>query len=199
MKEASVRREETIVSDEETSEVSQPGEGPLDCPAPLVRLQPRLVLRRRLRPVLSVRRDELDASIFQSLSKGIAVIGPVGDAEGQRSIGFLLPNGFSEFKRSVLHSVFQHSRSFQRRFRQLHFRGRGRRKENSQRNTLAIDQYHPLGSLSSLRFTDGRSPFFAGAKLPSRKVSSHTSNPSTSNKVRNARQTHRRRPFSSHS
>jgi hypothetical protein len=187
------------MSDEETPEISQPSEGPLDRPSPLVRLQSGFILRWWLRSVPSVRRDKLYASVLQSFPQRIAIIGAVGDAEGQWSIGVILSGLLSNFKGHPFRSVLQHSRLFQGLFREFYFRGRGRREENSQRYTLAIDQNHPLGSLSSLRFTDGGSPFFAGAKLPSRKVSSHTSNPSTSSKVRNARQTHRNKPFSSHS
>jgi hypothetical protein len=52
-----------------------------------------------------------------------------------------------------------------------------RRQENSQRNTLAISQNHPLRTLAPLGFSHGQAPFFAGAKLPSMKVSSQRSRP----------------------
>ena len=39
----------------------------------------------------------------------------------------------------------------------------------SARNTLAVDHHHPLRSLAPLGFSDSCAPFFAGAKLPSRK------------------------------
>jgi hypothetical protein len=65
---------------------------------------------------------------------------------------------------------------------------RGRRQECSQRNTFAVDQYHPLRAFAAPGFTDGRAPFFAGAKLPSMNVSSQRNNPRWSNVPSSARQ-----------
>jgi hypothetical protein len=41
----------------------------------------------------------------------------------------------------------------------------------SQRKTRAVDHHHPLRSLAPLGLADPGAPFFAGAKLPSRKAS----------------------------
>jgi len=57
----------------------------------------------------------------------------------------------------------------QRGFRERTFMRRGTFQPNSQRKTLTVDQYHPLRSLAALGFTDPKVPFFAGAKLPSRR------------------------------
>jgi hypothetical protein len=48
------------------------------------------------------------------------------------------------------------------------FRQGGRVKVASQRNTRAIDHYHPIRALPPLRFFHCRAPFFAGSKLPHR-------------------------------
>jgi hypothetical protein len=69
---------------------------------------------------------------------------------------------------------------------------------NSQRKTLTVDQYHPLRPLAPLGFPDGRPPFFAGAKLPSRKVSSHFSRPSSSSAPSSVRHAFSQTPASSH-
>lgn len=83
-------------------------------------------------------------------------------------------------------------------FRKRSFSRRGTFKPNSQRKTLTVDQYHPLRALATLGFTDCGAPFLAGAKLPSRKVSSHFSNPSPSSAPSNARQASSQTPCSSH-
>jgi hypothetical protein len=63
---------------------------------------------------------------------------------------------------------------------------------------LTVDQYHPLRPLATLGFTDGGAPFLAGAKLPSKKVSSHRSRPSSSSAPRRVRHASNQTPSSSH-
>lgn len=86
----------------------------------------------------------------------------------------------------------------ERRFRKRNFPGGGAFQLNSQRNTFTVDQYHPLCALAALGFTDGRAPFFAGAKLPSRKLSSHFSSPSWSKAPNRVRQACSQTPCCSH-
>jgi hypothetical protein len=66
------------------------------------------------------------------------------------------------------------------------------------RASLAGVEYHPLRPLAALGFTDGGAPFFAGAKLPSRKHSSHFSSPLPSSAPSNARHASSHTPCSSH-
>ena len=61
----------------------------------------------------------------------------------------------------------------QRGFCKHNFARRGTFQPNSQWKAFTIDQYHPLGALAPPGFPDRSTPFFAGAKLPSRKASSH--------------------------
>jgi hypothetical protein len=82
-----------------------------------------------------------------------------------------------------------HKRSFSRR---------GTFKPNSQRKTLTVDQYHPLRALATLGFTDCGAPFLAGAKPPSRKLSSHFNKPSPSSTPSSVRQAFSHTPSSSH-
>jgi hypothetical protein len=58
----------------------------------------------------------------------------------------------------------------------------------SQRKTLAVDHHHPLRSLAPPGLADGRAPFLAGAKLPSRKDSLHFNCWRSFNSPRKARQ-----------
>jgi hypothetical protein len=63
---------------------------------------------------------------------------------------------------------------------------------------LTVDQYHPLRPLAPLGFPDREAPFFAGAKLPSKKVSSHFSRPSSSSAPSSVRHACSHTPSSSH-
>jgi len=59
----------------------------------------------------------------------------------------------------------------ERRLDEFDLRRGGRVKVVSQRNTRAVDHHHPLRPLAPLGFSDSAAPFFAGAKLPSKKAS----------------------------
>jgi hypothetical protein len=63
---------------------------------------------------------------------------------------------------------------------------------------LTVDQYHPLRALATLGFTDCGAPFLAGAKLPSRKLSSHFNRPFPSDAPSSVRQASSQTPSSSH-
>src|SRR6516164_1448764 len=80
-----------------------------------------------------------------------------------------------------------------------HFRRGGRVKGVSQRKTAAVDHHHPLRPLAPLGFSDFSAPFFAGAKLPSRNDSLHSSCRRWFNSLRNARQIFSQTPCSSQS
>lgn len=148
---------------EESAELSEPGIGSFDGPAALVASEFPSVLVAEF-AVLSV--DEVDASPGQPFAQRIGVVGAVCDHPLRllprtpfRARGFDLP---------------------ERGLRKRSFSRRGTFEPNSQRKTATVDQYHPLRALAALGFTDRGSPFFAGAKLPSRNVSSHLNSPSPS-------------------
>lgn len=66
------------------------------------------------------------------------------------------------------------------------------------RNTLAVDHYHPLRSFALFGFADACAPFFDGAKLPSIKASSRSSNFFSAIIGKNLRQISNHTPKSSH-
>ena len=113
-----------------------------------------------------------------------------------RSTAFRIASGFSVCCQAGIALVPESRGTFyditpdfgERGFRKRNFCRRGTFQPNSQRKTLTVDQYHPLRALAALGFTDGGAPFFAGAKLPSKKLSSHCSRPSASNPPSRARQ-----------
>lgn len=64
----------------------------------------------------------------------------------------------------------------------------GSRKVHAERNTRAVDQYHELCALTFACEADAGAPFFAGAKVASRKASLQSSCPWRSRSLKNARQ-----------
>ena len=159
MKERLVNGKRAIVAHDESAEVAQPGKGAFHGPPSLITTQRSAVLSRGLAPVLPMRGDQLDAARRQLLPQGIAIIATVGNEANRllpRTPG-LMPSPYADRR--------------QRRFDELDLRGGGRVKVVSQRKTRAVDHHHPLRPLAPLGFADGGAPFFAGAKLPSRKDS----------------------------
>ena len=169
---------------EESAELTEPCVGALDDPAALVASElPSVFVMPKL-AVLAVRDDELDPSFLQTFTQRIGVVGAVGD------------HPFRLLSRTAFWT-----RDFdfgERGFRNRNFSRRGTFQPNSQRKTATVDQYHPLRSLAALGFTDCEAPFFAGAKLPSRNVSSHFSSPSASSAPSSVRQESSHTSCSSH-
>ena len=140
----------------------QPSESALDFPASAVAPQLAPVLPPPAFAVATVRNQQLDPALLQSLPQWVGVVGAVGDD----ALGFL-PRPPA--------SPARHPHVRERRFRQRDLCRRSARELRSQRNALAIDQYHALCPLPTLGFSHSVAPFLAATKLPSRKVSSHSS------------------------
>lgn len=133
-----------------------------------------------------MRTNQIDFLGLQSLSQWIAIVGLVRD--------------------QALHALFRATSSLardldllQRALNKFYFRRRGRSKCASHRNTFAVDHHHPLRTFAALGFSDALAPFFAGAKLPSAKVSSQSRYCSSSSCESKARQMSNHMPMSSHS
>jgi len=173
------------MANEESAELTKPSVGTFDDPAPFVTPEFPAVFVTPELAVLPVRNNEVDTTLGQSLAQRIGVVGAVGD----HSFRLLTRSAFG-------------ARDFdfgERGFRKRNFSRRGTFKPNSQRKTATVDQYHPLRPLATLGFTDCGAPFFAGAKLPSRNVSSHFSRPSPSSAPSSARHASSHTSCSSHS
>ena len=173
-----------LMTDQQSSELAKPGVGSLDDPTPLVASQFAPIFVAPVPIVLPVRRDQLDAAFLQSLAQRVRIVGGIGNHPFR-----LLPwAAFGPRDRDFL----------ERGFRKCNFVRSGTFQPNSQRKTLTVDQYHPLRPLASLGFPDREAPFFAGAKLPSKKVSSHFSRPSSSSAPSSVRHACSHTPSSSH-
>lgn len=172
------------MANEESAELTEPGVRALDDPATFVSSEFPAVFVSPVLAVVAVWDDEVDASLLEPFTQRIRVVGAVGD------------HPFRLLSRSAFGA-----RDFdlpERGFRKRNFCRRGTFQPNSQRKTLTVDQYHPLRSLATLGFTDRIAPFLAGAKLPSRNVSSHFSRPSSSRAPSSARHASSHTPSSSH-
>ncbi len=184
MEEGQINGDQMFVTNQHAAELTEPSIGAFDLPAPFITSQLPAILVSPFFVVFPVGRDQLDAAPFPSLPQWIGVVPPVGDHPFR-----LLPRpafgpGDADF--------------LERGVRKRNFCRRGTFQPNSQRNTFTVSQYHPLCAFTTLGFADGIAPFLAGAKLPSRKASSHRNRPSASRAPSKVRQALSQTPSSSH-
>ena len=184
VEEGAVGGEQVLMTNQQATELPQPRIGPLHDPAAFIPPQFASILEAPTQVVLPIGCDQLNASLLQALPQRVRVVGPVGDY----ALRLLSRTAFSS----------RDADFGERAFRKRSFSRRGAFQPNSQRNTLTVDQYHPLRSLAPLGFADRSAPFLAAAKLPSRNVSSHFSNPASSSPPSSARHACNHTPSSSH-
>ncbi len=154
------------MANQKSAELPKPGVGAFDDPAAFVSSQLAAIFIAPMLVVATVGHDQIDTPFLQPLAQRVGVVGSVGNHPRR-----LLPRTTFGTRDTDF---------CERGFRKRSFSRRGTLQPNSQRKTPTVDQYHPLRSLAALGFTDRRAPFFAGAKLPSRNVSSQFSRPSPS-------------------
>jgi hypothetical protein len=174
MEEALIDAQQAVVTNSQSAIVAEPGVGAFHFPATPVAPQFASVSKGLLFLVPAVRSNQLDSALFHSAAQRITVVALIGN-DALRLGAW--PAAWA-----------RHFHPRQRGFRERHFVRRGRREECSQRNTFAVDQYHPLRALAALGFADRFAPFFAGAKLPSMNVSSQRNSPRRSSVPSSARQ-----------
>jgi hypothetical protein len=174
MEKALIDAQQAVVTNSQPPVVAEPGVGAFDFPASAVSPQLASVIESLVLFVPAVGSNQLDAALFHSSPQRIAIVAFVGN-DALRFVAW-----------PAAPSRYFHPR--QRGFGEGDFVRRGRRQECSQRNTLAVDQYHPLRALAALGFPDRSAPFFAGAKLPSMNVSSQRNSPRWSSVPNSARQ-----------
>jgi len=184
VKESLIHFDVPVVTYDQAAVVAQPGEGAFDFPALAVAPQFPPIVERRLFAALPMRHNQQNASLVQSPTQPVAVVTPVGN-DAQRTLS-----------RSA--TPLRHRNPPQRALGRGHFRRAGRGQLTSQRYTLAVDHHHPLRTFAAFGFADALAPFLAGAKLPSRNVSSQSSLLRWSSSERKARQRRNQTSCSSH-
>ena len=173
-----------FMTNQQSTELAKPCIGSLHDPATNVASQFAPIFVAPLLVVLAVGRNQVDAAFLESLPQRVRIVSAVSDYP----LGLLSRSAFRAGDADF----------GERGFRKRNFTGGGTFQPNSQRKTLTVDQYHPLRALATLGFTDGEAPFLAGAKLPSKKVSSHLSRPSSSSAPSRVRHASSQTPSSSH-
>ena len=113
------------MSNQETTKRAKPGDGPFDDPAMTIAPEPAAILVPTMQIIVSIGTRQNDATRGEPFTKGIAVVGAVGD-----EVFGMTPVGGDA--------------RLQRRVDERDFRGRRRGNGDSQRNTLTLDQYHAL-------------------------------------------------------
>jgi hypothetical protein len=168
------------------AEIPQPGEGALDFPPALITAAACDHPAGGRHPAAAVRANQLNAALRQSLPQRV------------RIAGLIIEDALGLFTWSA-RCVPRDGNHLQGGLQPHHF-SRGRRvQEVSQRNTLSVDHHHSLRPLAAFRLPDARSPFFAGAKLPSANASAQSSWPGASSRTKKARQALSHTPYSSQS
>ena len=163
-----------LISNHKASEGRDPAKGSFNDISSLVAIPESVILAIYIPVVLPMGSEKVDPSLPQFFSGRVAVVRLVADQPFR-------PCPWSS------RSSFGDSDLSKRLIKELDLSRRGRVGMASERNTLAIDQYHALCSLAPLGFPDSRAPFFAGKKLASTKTSSHSRMPSWSSSERKAR------------
>ena len=185
MKESPIHFYFSFISNNQASKITEPCKCSFNLPAFPITSKFSTVLSFRFFSIASMRSNQIYFQMLKSLSKRIAIIALIGN------------KSFRAFLGSAATSAWNLD-GFKRFFRKFYFRWRCRGKGASQRNTLAVDHHHPLRAFTFFGFSNASAPFFAGAKLPSIKASSQSSNPSSSSIDKNLRHISSQTPWSSH-
>jgi len=185
MKERIIHDYITVPADNQTAIIAQPRKSPFDFIPTLI--SPHLAAVIILLPLVhaAVRANHINAPVFESFTKSIAVVALVSNEP------------FGIFSGSAP-AFTRYSDIVQGFFEQRDFR-RGRTVQVvSKRNTFAVDHHHPLRALAPFGWADALAPFFAGAKLPSANASDQSICPLASSWARNARHASSQTSCSSH-
>ena len=167
MEEALIEGQESIVADEEATEVTQVSKGAFNFPSPTIAPQRAAILQSN--PAApAVWTNQFDPARGEPCAKALRVISAVTDQSAWA--GARAPR-----------SGAWHLHRSQGLLREDDLGGRGAKESASQRNTLAVCHHHPLRTFAAFGFTHAEPPFLALAKLPSRKTSSQLSLPCSSN------------------
>jgi len=140
-----------FVADNYSSEILKPGKKSLHFPSASIAPEPSSVLSFGLLSSTSVRGDHLNTALKKKLYiKAVTII-------------CLITN---ETVRCMLDKT-----AVYRCLNQLYFVWRSACHVSGDRNTRSVCDCHDLGAFAALRLADSKTPFFAGAKLPSMNAS----------------------------
>lgn len=168
----------TLISDNQPPEVLKPSEKPFNLPAAFIPPQLPSVLSFCFCSVAAVRRDHLNALVFQKFSiEIVAVI------------------------RFVADKFFRHSadeEAVKGGFRQLHLMRRSACEAYGDRKTGSVRNCHDPAPFAALCPADRTAPFFAGTKLPSINASRMSILPRSCKSAASSSRTRRKTPVLTH-
>lgn len=185
MKEALINSKLSVPTDNKSAEILQPCKSPLNRPSTFVPPQFASILIFLFLIITPIRAYQFNTTLSQSFTERITVV------------SLICNNPFRIFSGTTT-SLSGNRNLFNSRFQQLHLTRRGRIEMSTERDSLAIDHHHPLRTFSAFGLSNTSAPFFAEAKLPSAKVSSHSSWLCSSSSDKNLRQISSQTPCSSH-
>ena len=140
-----------FVSNDQPPEILKPGKQSFDLPPAPIRPQFSSILGFRSLSSLSMRRYNLNLALLKHPPiKLIAVIGLIANQFIRGILGKTAVDGF---------------------LNQFHFVGRSAFNVSGDRNTRSVCNCHDLGAFAALCLADSKTPFFAGAKVPSMNAS----------------------------
>jgi hypothetical protein len=170
MKERCIHKQIPFISYNQAPEAVHPGEGALNFPALFIPAKLAAIIIN-MQPVFARRNNQLNSALMHPVTKRHTVI----------------PLVRNHPLRLLFRSASTTPGNTDRAHRLLRERDlrRGRRyNPDAHRYPLAVDHNHPLRTLAPLGLPDSIAPFFAGAKDPSMKTSSHSSRPFSSSSPR---------------
>jgi len=136
-----------FVSNNQTPEILKPGKKTFDFPPTLIASKFTAILGARFLSSFAMWRDQFNATFLAKLLiKFIAIVSFIPYKFIWRVLG-----------KATVNSSFN----------QLHFMGRSAFNVSGDRKTRSVCDGHDLGALAALCLADSKTPFFAGAKLPS--------------------------------
>jgi hypothetical protein len=142
----------------QSARLTEPSVDALRDPEPFVASQFACVFVVSQFVVVPVRHDQLDAAFAKPLAQRIEFVSAVGEHALWLLLWSALGSEDFDFGKPGL--------------RERNIPRRGSFQPNSHWNTAAVNQNDPLSAVATLAFSNRRAPFFAGAKLTSRTVSS---------------------------
>ena len=156
MNETQVIERVALVADDQTPEIAQPGEEPLNFPPPSVPAERAAILRLGTLPTPAVGRDHLDAQAGQLGIQWIGIISAIPDQSAREVVD---------------------EAGVERRGNEGNLVRRSRGGTSGERKTKTVCHCHELCPFAPLGRSHASAPFLASTKVPSMKHSDRSNLP----------------------
>src|SRR5262245_27579283 len=150
-----------FIASNQSPKVLQPADGTFDPPATAVAAKSAPILRARLHAIGTMRADQVNSTLSQTVAKRVAIGVAIGSAIVEQ-----------------MPWQTAHSSLCEQRLNQGHFVGTGAGDVSAQRQAVGISQDHDLGPFAAFGLAYAAAPFFAEQNVPSAIASSACTWPS---------------------